>query len=46
MVHTVTLGIYHAFENQLYQWGADKLFQNSDEVIIIELKIYIEDWEN
>ena len=24
----------HAFDYQLYQWGVDKLFQNSDELII------------
>ena len=32
---------YHAFDYQLYQWGVDKLFQNSDEAIIRELKLYI-----
>ena len=35
---------YHAFGYQLYQWGVDKLFQNSDEAITRELKLYIEDW--
>ena len=34
----------HDFNYQLYQWGVDKLFQNSYEVIIRELKVYIEDW--
>ena len=34
----------NAFDYQLYQWGVEKLFQNSDEVIIKELKLYIEDW--
>ena len=33
----------HAFDYQLDQWGVDKFFQNSDEVIIRELKLYIED---
>ena len=37
---------YHAFDYQLYQWGVEKLFQNSDEAIIIELKFYIKDWDN
>ena len=36
----------HAFDYTLYQWGVEKLFHNSDEVIIIELKFYIEDWGN
>ena len=27
------------------QWGVEKLFQNSDEVIIRELKLYVEDRE-
>ena len=31
----------HAFEYELYQWGDEKLFQTSDEVIIRELKIYV-----
>ena len=35
----------HAFNHQLYQWGVDKLFHNSDEAIIRDLKLYIEDWE-
>ena len=35
---------YHAFDYQLDQWDVDKLFQNSDEVIIRELKVYIEHW--
>ena len=34
----------HAFECQLNQWGVKRLFQNSDEVITRELKLYIEDW--
>ena len=34
----------HVFGYKLYQWGVEKLFQNSDEVIIRELKFYIEDW--
>ena len=25
---------YHALDYQLYQWGVEKLFQNSNEVII------------
>ena len=33
---------YHAFDYQLYQWGVEKLFQNSDEAIPRELKLYIE----
>ena len=33
------------FDCQLDQWGVEKLFQNSDEVIIRELKMYVEDWE-
>ena len=35
----------HAFDYQLYQWGVYKLFQNSDEALIRELKLYIEDKE-
>ena len=31
----------HAFDYQIHQWGVDKLFQNSYEVIIRELKLYI-----
>ena len=31
----------HAFDYQLYQWGVEKLFQNSDEAITRELKLYI-----
>ena len=34
-----------ASDYQLYQKGVDKLFQNSDKVIIRELKLYIEDRE-
>ena len=33
----------HAFNYQLYQRCVEKLFQNSDEVIIRELKFYFED---
>ena len=29
----------------LDQWGVEKLFQNSDEAITTELKLYIEYWE-
>ena len=36
---------YHTFNYQLDQWGVEKLFHNSDEVIIRELKFYIEDRE-
>ena len=36
----------HSFDYQLDQWGVEKFFQNSDEVIIIELKLYVEYWEN
>ena len=36
----------HAFGYQLYQWDVEKLFQNSDEAITSELKLYIEEWEN
>ena len=36
----------HSFDYQLYQWGDEKLIQNSYEVIIRELKLYIEDWYN
>ena len=32
----------HAFEYQLYQWCVEKLFHNSDEAIIREVKLYIE----
>ena len=35
----------HAFNYKLYQWGVEKLFQNSDEAITRELKLYIEEWE-
>ena len=31
---------------QFYQWGVEKLFQNSDEAITGELKVYIEDSGN
>ena len=31
----------HAFDYQLDQWGVEKLFQNSDESITTELKVYI-----
>ena len=31
----------HAFNYQLDQWGLEKLFRNSDELIIGELKFYI-----
>ena len=34
---------YRAFDYQLDQWGVEKLFQNSDEAITIELKLYIEE---
>ena len=34
----------HAFDYQLDQWGVEKLFQNSDEAIIRELKLYIGYW--
>ena len=34
----------HNFDYQLYQWGVDKLFHNSDEAINRELKLYIEEW--
>ena len=34
----------HTFDYKLDQWGIEKLFHNSDEVLIIELKLYIEDW--
>ena len=34
----------HAFDYQLDQWGIEKLFQNSSEEIIRELKSYIEEW--
>ena len=36
----------HAFNYQLYQWSVEKLFHNSDEAIIRELRLYIENWEN
>ena len=32
---------YHVFDYQLYQWGVDILFHNSDEAIIREFKLYI-----
>ena len=35
----------HAFGYQLDQWGFEELFQNSDEEIIRELILYIEDRE-
>ena len=31
----------HAFDYQLDQWGVEELFQNSDETITRELKLYI-----
>ena len=34
----------HAFDYQLYQWGVQKLFQNTDEEKTRELKFYIEEW--
>ena len=36
----------HAFDYQLDQWGFENLFQNSDEVIIRNLKVYIENWDS
>ena len=33
----------HSFHYQLDQWGVENLFQNSDEVIIRKLRLYIED---
>ena len=36
---------YHAFGYQLDQWGVDSLFQNLDEEITREFKLYIEEWE-
>ena len=36
----------HAFEYQLDQWGVEELFHNSYEVIISELKLHFENWEN
>ena len=36
----------YAFGYQLDQWVVEKLFHHSDEVKIIELKLYVEDWEN
>ena len=35
---------YHALHYQLDQWGVEKLFQDLDEAIIRELKLYIEYW--
>ena len=35
----------HTFDCQLYQWGVEKLFQNSDEAITRYLKLYIKDRE-
>ena len=35
----------HAFDYQLDQWGVENLFQNTDEAITRELKLYIEEWE-
>ena len=35
----------HYFDYQLDQWGIEKLFQSSDEVIIRELKLFVEDRE-
>ena len=34
----------YAFYYQLDQWVVENLFQNSDELIIRELKLYIEYW--
>ena len=36
---------YHVFDYQLDQWVVEKLFQNSDEAAMRELKLYIEEWE-
>ena len=36
---------YHAIDYKLDQWGVEKLFQNLDEAITRELKLYIEEWE-
>ena len=33
------------FDNQLDKWGVERLFQSSEEVITIKLKVYIEDRE-
>ena len=35
---------YHAFDYQLYQWGVEKFFHNTDESITREFKMYIEEW--
>ena len=35
----------HAFDYQLDQWGVEKLFQNADEAITREFKMYIEEWK-
>ena len=35
----------HAFDYELYQWGVERLFHNSDEAITRELKFYIKEWE-
>ena len=35
----------HAFDHKLYQWSVEKLFQTLDEVIIRELKIYVDERE-
>ena len=44
-VHTVTIGMARIMTMtiNLYKWGVQKLFQTSYEVIIRELKIYVED---
>ena len=36
----------HAFGYQVDQWGVEKLFQNSDELLIRKLKMYVEYREN
>ena len=33
-----------AFDYQLDQWGVEKFFPNAGELIIRELKMYIEKW--
>ena len=47
-VHTVTTGKIRImiFTINLDKWGVENLFQNDEEVMIRELKVYIKDGKN
>ena len=35
----------HYFDYQLYKWDVEKFIQTSDELIIRQVKVFVEDWE-